>query len=373
VATFSEADRLLPTLERSFYVDPAIFALEQERIFARRWNLVGRAAQLTAPGDYLTAEIAGESVIVMRSAEGRLTAMLNICRHRGARLLLDERGSCGRSIRCPYHAWSYGHDGELLGAPNLREWIGDSREQLGLQRVAVEERYGYVWVNLDADGPSFADDVEAQLSARLGNAGRIDAWELARLRPGHSINYEINANWKLIVENFMECYHCSTIHPELTAVIPEFRGGVASQAAGSGYGSEIGEQIEGFTFDGRAGLEPLRLVPKEDRRRYFGITIVPGAFINLLGDHAVVHRVIPRSANHTTLECEWLFAPETLESGADIAPTVELFDRVNRQDFDACERCQHGAESNVYTHENVLVPLEHHLLAFYDEIRAAVI
>jgi Rieske 2Fe-2S family protein len=372
VATFSEADRLLPTLERAWYTDPEIFALEQQRIFARRWNQVGRSAQLAQPGDYLTAEIAGESVIVVRTAEGELAAMLNICRHRGARLLLEQHGSCGKTIKCPYHAWSYGQHGELLGAPNLREWVGDSREQLGLQRVAVEERYGFVWLNLDAEGPSFADDVEAQLHERLGDPSRIDAWELPRLRVGRTITYEIAANWKLIVENFMECYHCSTIHPELTAVIPEFRGGVASQAAGSGYGSTIGEQIDGFTYDGRAGLPPLPLVPDEDRRRYFGITIVPGAFINLLGDHAVVHRVIPRSANHTSLVCEWLFAPETLDSGADFDPTVELFDRVNRQDFDACERCQHGAESPTYRHENVLVPLEHHLLAFYEEIRGAV-
>ncbi|HEX3801542.1 MAG TPA: aromatic ring-hydroxylating dioxygenase subunit alpha [Solirubrobacteraceae bacterium] len=372
MATFSEADRLLPTLDRHWYVDPAIFAAEQERIFARRWILAGRGSDVPAPGDYVTVEIAGESVIVMRTADGGLSAMLNICRHRGARILLEERGSCGRTIRCPYHAWSYSPDGELVGAPNLRDWVGDSRHELSLQRLSVRERYGCVWVNLDPGAASSEDDVEVQIAARLGAADRIDAWELDRLRTGRSIVYEIAANWKLIVENFMECYHCTTIHPELVAVIPEFRSGIASQAGGSGYGSAIGDKVDGFTVDGRAGLEPLPLVPEDDRRRYFGMTIVPGAFINLLGDHVIVHRLIPKAVDHTTLVCEWLFPPETLDSGADIEPTVELFDRVNQQDFDACERCQLGAASRAYAHENVLVPLEHHLLGFYDQVRAAV-
>jgi Rieske 2Fe-2S family protein len=374
VATFSEADRsgLLPTLERSWYVDPAVFVAEQAAIFARRWVLAGRSSVLTEPGAYLTASVAGESVIVVRQPDGTVAAMLNVCRHRGARILLESHGVCRRRIRCPYHAWSYGLDGALAGAPNLREWVGDQQASLGLQTAAVHEEFGCLWVNLDPDGVRFADDVGAQVQRRLGDSDRIGAWELERLVTGRQITYDVAANWKLIVENFMECYHCTTIHPELVRVIPEFRGGVASQSAGPGYGSAVGQAVTGFTVDGRRGLAALPNVADEDRGRYFGMTITPSAFINLIEDHAIVHRLEPIAVDRTRVVCDWLFSPEALTDGADVDPTVELFDRVNRQDFAACERCQLGAASRIYAHENLLVPLEHHLKVFYDEVRAAV-
>jgi Rieske 2Fe-2S family protein len=364
--------QLMPTIAPSWYVDPDIFAREQTAIFGRRWILVGRAAEIPQPGAYITVAVAGDNVIVARQADGGVAAMLNVCRHRGARILLDWSGVCKKFIRCPYHAWSYGLDGSLKGAPNLREWIGESQDSLGLQRVAVREAYGCLWVNLDPDGVSFEHDVERQIRVRMGDLERIGAWELERLETGRRIVYDVRANWKLIIENFQECYHCTSIHPELTDVIPEFRGGVASQANGAGYGSAMGAQIEGFTVDGRPGLAPLPQVPEADRRLYYGMTITPSAFINLIGDHAIIHHIIPLAADRTTVVCEWLFDPEALAAGADIDATVELFDRVNLQDFEACERCQLGAGSPTYAHQGVLVPSEHHLEGFYAEVRAAV-
>jgi len=364
--------RLLPTLERSWYVDPQLFAAEQEAIFARRWILVGRSSELSEPGSYLTASIGGESVIVVRQTGGRVSALLNVCRHRGARILLDERGVCRRVIRCPYHAWSYGFDGALQGAPNLRDWAGDEQSSLGLQAVAVHEEHGCLWVNLDVDGISFEDDVGAQIHRRLGDGRTIENWELGRLLTGRRIVYDVAANWKLLIENFMECYHCTTIHPELVELIPEFRRGLASQSLGPGHGSGFGAQIAGFTVDGRPGLAPLPLLSEDDQRRYYGITITPSAFLNLIGDHAIVHRLEPVAVDRTKVVCDWLFPPETLSGGVEIDPTVELFDRVNRQDFEACERCQLGATSRLYAGNGVLVPLEHHLEQFYNEVRTAV-
>jgi Rieske 2Fe-2S family protein len=373
VTALSGADRLAPALDLSWYVDPEIFEREQRAIFARRWNLVGRSSEIPEPGCYITVSVAGDNAIVTRQQDGSVAAMLNVCRHRGARILLDDRGVCQKFIRCPYHAWSYGLDGSLRGAPNLRDWVGDSQSSLGLQTVRVREAYGCLWVNLDSDGMAFEDDVTRQIVHRMGDSERIDAWELDRLTTGRRIVYDVKANWKLIIENFQECYHCTSIHPELTDVIPEFRGGVASQANGPGYGSSIGEQIEGFTFDGRPGLEPLPNVPEADRRRYYGMTITPTAFINLIGDHAIVHHIIPLAPDRTTVICQWLFHPDALAAGADIDPTVELFDRVNSQDFEACERCQLGASSPTYRHDGVLVPTEHHLERFYAEVRSAVL
>jgi Rieske 2Fe-2S family protein len=373
VATVSKSDpRLVPSLDRSWYTDPAVLDAERERFFGRRWMLVGRTTELQSPGAYLTAEVAGESVIVIRQNDGTVEAMLNVCRHRGARILLDQRGSCARTIRCPYHSWSYGLDGSLRGAPNMRDAIGDARSGLGLQRVRVHEAHGCLWINLDANAPGFDEDTGAQLRARLRSDEALADWELGRLTTGHRIVYQVSANWKLIVENFMECYHCASIHPELVAVVPEFRDGIASQALPAGHGSALREDASGFTVDGREGLPALPELPEDSLRSYFAITLMPNAFVNLFEDHVVLHRLMPLAVDCTEVVCEWLFDPDVLAAQPEIGPTVELFDRVNRQDFEACERCQLGAQSRIYGHDNVLVPAEHHIAAFHDEVREAV-
>jgi Rieske 2Fe-2S family protein len=358
MATLSDPDPLLRSCpNRSWYTDPDVFEREQRSIFGRRWLLVDRSERLPYPGSYLTAPLAGENVIVIRQQDGSLRAMLNVCRHRGARILLEDRGSCQRTLRCPYHSWSYGLDGALLGA---------------LQHVRVHERYGCVWINLDPDAPAFDEDTGAQLRSRLGSDEAPAGWELERLTSGHRIDYDVAANWKLIVENFMECYHCSSIHPELVAVVPEFRDGIASQALPVGHGSSLRDTAAGFTVDGRSGLPTLPGLSEDAHRSYFAITLTPNAFLNLFDDHVVLHRLQPLASNRTRVVCEWLFAPEALAAHPKIGPTVELFDRVNRQDFDACERCQFGAASRIYKYENLLVPVEHHLATFHDEVRAAI-
>jgi glycine betaine catabolism A len=372
MATLSESDpRLVPCPDRSWYTDPGILDAELERFFGRRWMLIGRSAEIAEPGAYLTADVAGENVIVVRQADGTAAAMLNVCRHRGARILLDRRGACKRTIKCPYHSWSYGLDGSLMGAPNMREAVGDAQARLGLQPVRVHEAHGCLWINLSAEAPTFDEDTGAQLRARLVSDDAIGRWQLERLQTGHRITYEVAANWKLIVENFMECYHCSSIHPELVAVVPEFRDGIASQALPVGHGSPLRDDADGFTVDGRAGLPALPGLSPDTERRYYAITLMPNAFVNLFDDHVVLHRFTPLAADRTEVVCEWLFDSDTLAAHPEIGPTVELFDRVNRQDFEACERCQLGAASRIYDHDNVLVPVEHHITAFHDELRAA--
>ena len=178
------------------------------------------------------------------------------------------------------------------------------------------------------------------------------------------------ANWKLIVENFMECYHCATIHPELTEVLPEFTEGFAAQYF-VGHGAEFGPEIQGFTVDGSAGLDRIPGVADEQDRRYYAITVKPQVFINLVPDHVIVHRMFPLAADRTIVECDWLYLPSVVVSGQDLDRSVELFDRVNRQDFDACERCQPAMSSRVYADGGVLVPSEHHIAAFHDWLRGA--
>ena len=366
-------DSLLATLPGLHYTDPAVFALEQELIFERLWFCAVRAGDLPAPGAYRTVQVGRESVLVVRDRRGGIRAFLNVCRHRGAQLCTEDAGDARRTLRCPYHSWTYDLDGTLVAAPNLRTMPDVDRAEWGLHAVHVREWLGYVWVCLatDADGgpPSFEDTVLREVTDRLGSVAALDAYGTEGLGLGRRIRYDVAANWKLIVENFMECYHCATIHPELTTVLPEFTSGFAAQYY-VGHGAEFGPDVQGFTVDGSPGVERIPGVGAEQDRRYYAITIKPQVFVNLVPDHVIVHRMIPLAVDRTIVECDWLYLPSVLESGADLDPSVELFDRVNRQDFAACERCQPAMSSRAYAAGGVLVPSEHHLAGFHDWVRA---
>lgn len=252
-------------------------------------------------------------MLVSRSRDGSIKAFLNICRHRGAKLCTEESGEVKRAFQCPYHAWTYGLDGKLIAAPNLTSMPDIDRAGYGLIDVHVREWLGYVWVCLADTPPSFEEDVTGAVFARLGDAESIENYGTGGLRLGRRITYDVKANWKLIIENFMECYHCATIHPELTEVLPEFADGYAAQYY-VGHGAEFGEDIQGFTVDGSEGLDRIPGVAEDQDRRYYAIT-------------------------------------------------------VNQQDFDVCERTQPGTSSRAYTKGGVLVPSEHHIGAFHTWLR----
>jgi len=359
---------LIRTLPGRYYTDPGIFAAEQARIFESLWCCAVRSAELAGPGDFRTVQVGAESVLISRARDGGLRAFLNICRHRGARLCTAESGSVKRAFRCPYHAWTYGLDGRLIAAPNLTSMPDIDRVEYGLRPVHLREWLGYAWVNLADEPPSFDDTVIAAATERLGSAEAIGNYRVEELTVGRRISYDVRANWKLVVENFMECYHCATIHPELTEVLPEFADGYAAQYY-VGHGAEFGERIDGFTVDGSAGFEKLGSVPADQDRRYYAITVKPQVFINLVPDHVILHRMYPLAADRTVVECDWLYARNVVADGRDLSHSVELFHRVNLQDFAACERCQPAMSSRAYRDGGVLVPSERHIGAFHDWVR----
>ncbi|MEW2404347.1 aromatic ring-hydroxylating dioxygenase subunit alpha, partial [Streptomyces sp. NPDC046862] len=211
---------LIPTLPGEYYTAPEVFAQEQERVFEAMWFCVARAADLDKPGAFRTYQVGRESVLVSRSRDSSVRAFLNICRHRGAKLCTEESGEVKRAFQCPYHAWTYGLDGKLVAAPNLTSMPDIDRTEYGLVNVHVREWLGYVWVCLADNPPSFEADVQGAVVDRLGDVESIERYGIDDLTVGRRIAYDVKANWKLIIENFMECYHCATIHPELTEVLP---------------------------------------------------------------------------------------------------------------------------------------------------------
>jgi Rieske 2Fe-2S family protein len=361
---------LIPTLPGSTYTDPAIFALEQENIFERMWFCAVRGADLPDAGDFRTVQIGRESVLVTRSRDGSLRAFLNICRHRGAKLCVEETGTVKRNFQCPYHAWTYGLDGKLVAAPNLTSMPDVDRVEYGLKPVHLREWLGYAWLSLADEPASFEETVQQDVRERLGNLDAIGNYQVSELDLGRRITYDVKANWKLIIENFMECYHCATIHPELTEVLPEFADGYAAQYY-VGHGAVFGEEIKGFTIDGGEGFENLSGVDAEQDRRYYAITVRPQVFINLVPDHVIIHRMFPMAADRTIVECDWLYAKDVVATGKDVSRSVELFHRVNEQDFEACERCQPAMSSRAYRDGGVLVPSEHHIGEFHRWVQKA--
>ncbi|GAB2783505.1 aromatic ring-hydroxylating oxygenase subunit alpha [Streptomyces daliensis] len=358
------APSLLPTLPGRAYTDPEIFRAEQERIFESLWFCAVRAGDLDRPGAFRTVQIGRENVLVTRNRRGGIRAFLNVCRHRGARLCTQESGEVRRNLQCPYHAWTYDLDGKLIAAPNLTSMPDVDRGAYGLRGLHVREWLGYVWVCVAEEPPSFEETVLRDVAERLGDAGVIGHYRPEQLALGRRVTYDVRANWKLIIENFMECYHCATIHPELTEVLPEFADGFAAQFY-VGHGPEFAESAEGFTVDGGAGFGRLPEVPEAHDRRYYAITVRPQVFVNLVPDHVILHRMFPLSHERTVVECDWLYAPEVVASGADLSRSVELFHRVNTQDFEACERTQPAMDSRVYGDGGVLVPSEHHIGEFH--------
>lgn len=356
---------LIPTLPGASYVDPAVFDAECARIFEDMWFCAARESDLPKPGSFRTVQVGRESILISRTRRGEVRAFYNVCRHRGARICTEESGERARSFQCPYHAWTYDFEGKLVAAPNLTKMPDIDRVAYGLRTVHVRSWLGYVWVSLADEPPSFEDTVQQEVVDRLGTLDNIAGYDVANLSVGRRIVYDVAANWKLIVENFMECYHCATIHPELTEVLPEFADGLAAQYFVN-HGAAFGDDIAGFTVDGSAGLGVIPGLEEDRDRKYYAITIKPQVFVNLVPDHVIFHRMYPMAADRTVVECDWLYLPDVVESGRDVTASVELFHRVNQQDFEACERTQPAMSSRLYAAGGVLVPSEHHIAGFHD-------
>ena len=356
---------LLPTPGGDVYTDPEIFRLEQQNIFETMWNCVLRVDSLASAGEWKRVTVGREELIVVRTRKAGIQAYYNVCRHRGMRVCTTDEGK-SKTLKCGYHAWTYALEGELVAAPNLTSMPDVDRQEYGLKPVHVREWLGYVWVCLADEPPSFEETVLGEVRTRFGEVQSIDNYGIENLKLGESKTYEVEANWKLIIENFMECYHCATIHPELTEVIPEFADGLASQRKnGEIYGASFGSDIEGFTVDGSSGVAELPAIAPTQERKYYAITVKPQVFINTVPDHVIIHRMFPQSESRTIVVCDWLFMPEVVEQGMDISKSVELFHRVNQQDFEACELTQPSMSSKAYTRGGALVPSEHHIEEFH--------
>lgn len=334
-------DRPAYTLPGVWFTSPDVFAREQERIFATQWVCVGRSADIPEAGSYCLIEVAGESLILLRDHDGQIYAHYNVCRHRGARLCTEMQGRFHETIMCPYHAWTYRLDGTLAAARYMQDAPGFRRDDWPLLSAAVAEWDGFIFVSL-ADRPRpFAESFAPLI-------GKFQAWEMVRLQCGARITYEVAANWKLIVANYSECYHCPLIHPELVAISP-WQSGRNDLTSGPFLGGYMELTHESMTLNGQTRRPPLPNLPVEDHKRVYYYSIFPNLLLSLHPDYVMAHRLIPRRPDATTIICEWYFDPDVMAApDFDPSDAVEFWDRTNRQDWHVCELSQQGISSRAY-------------------------
>ncbi len=336
-----------PTLAGTDYTTSAVYDDERERIWWGGWICIGRAEEIPQPGDYLVRDLAGESIIVTRNRAGDIRAFYNVCAHRGTKLL-DDEPACGhvnKVFKCPYHAWSYDLDGQLIGTPNVDEDEFFERADYPLHHVAAESYAGFLFVNLSG-APG---DLVASLREGTESITHFERYRMDELRVGVRIVYEVAANWKIVVENFNECLHCPTIHPELVQVVPLYRFGEVWDEETRDDGNWMIEGATSFTKTGTSTLPPFPDLLPDDYRMYFGTYQFPNLMLNLHPDAGMSYIALPKGPAHTTVVSEYLFRPETIAAaGFAPEPVVELWDLISKQDWAVCERAQTGVGSRAY-------------------------
>jgi Rieske 2Fe-2S family protein len=300
---------------------------------------VGREDALRDAASPVTqrAVVVGDVPVLLTWSEGGLRAFANTCRHRGHELLAAGQTSSRRSVVCPYHAWSFHLSGELLAAPGFRDVPGFDADEHRLVELAVEVWHGWVFCSAArslADGPisSFADHI-GKLEEVIG------PYAPESLVLGARHTYEIAANWKVVTENYHECYHCPIIHPELCAVSPP-ASGTNHQRPGAWVGGamDLREGVATMSLTGESAGVPIPGV-EPGKVQYVGLW--PNLLISAHPDYVMTHRLVPLAPDRTWVECAWYFA----DGDVDPAYAVEFWDLTNRQDWAACESVQRGLAS----------------------------
>ncbi|HKS05155.1 MAG TPA: aromatic ring-hydroxylating dioxygenase subunit alpha [Gemmatimonadaceae bacterium] len=341
IESFKQGARTMPG---EYYTSPDILAEERERIFARQWNCAGRASALTTAGDFVVRDVAGESIIIVRGRDGTLRAFFNVCRHRGTRICDKTSGQFSETIQCPYHAWTYSTDGRLIGAPHMQDTDGFDKKDFPLHQAALAQHGGFLFVNVDKDPAPFESSFAPMIE-------RFTRYRLGELVVGHKVTYDVRANWKLVFQNYSECLHCPTIHPELTTVLP-YQSGANDLTEGPFLGGymEITPPNASATLTGRAcGLYVNPELSDEEHHRAFYYSLMPNMLLSIQPDYVNYYILTPVAADRTTVESEWMFAP-----GSASDPTfnpqdaVAFWDVTNKQDWDIVARSQLGVSSRRY-------------------------
>ncbi len=358
-------------LAREFYTDPGIFEHDMQYMLLGHWFCAGHVSSIPRAGDFLVVDMGSESVIIVRTAAGEVRALLNVCRHRGSRLVTGRSGKAQSArLTCPYHAWSYDLDGNLMAARQMPDSF--RRADMALKPLAVRIMEGLIFTTF-AREPLDLGGAAAALALSAG----VHGWATAKV--AHRELYSIKANWKLAVENYMECYHCTPAHPEFArrhvyarpaeqAADQEREGRTRAAALGivvpdidqygcaAGAGREsvavmrsaLHDGMASATDDGRTVARLMGVFSASDgNSTYFDI----GPISDFLAypDHGVIYRFIPRAADHTEMEVLWLVHQDAVEGvDYDVGRLTWLWKTTSAEDKKIVEMNQAGVNSRFF-------------------------
>ncbi len=319
--------------------DPALYERDLDEIFGRMWLCVGHNSRLRNPGDFFTVDLGRESIIVVANETGEPKAFLNVCRHRGTRVTSESSGNC-RGFLCPYHAWHYGLDGQLRAAPGMENVAGFERADYPLLSVRLETLLGFLFVNL-------ADDAEP-LDEAFGDFPDLARYELPRLERVARHDYDVATNWKLVCQNYHECYHCGIAHPQLHRVsdYSTVTDGDVTGRLFIGGPMSIRRGYRSMTLDGSSSRPPFRRIGEDDLRLVHYFNLLPNFLLSIAPDYVLTHHIWPRGPESVYIETEWFCAPEQIAADDfDISDAEDFWDMTNRQDWSLCENALLGLKS----------------------------
>jgi Rieske 2Fe-2S family protein len=347
-------ERVEAALPAAWYRDAGHYARELEAFWYSRWVAVGRQEELAAAGDWRVARIGTQSLVILRGEDGGVKAFHNACRHRGSVLCTQEQGSFARKrIVCPYHAWSYDLAGRLVGTPRRMETPDFRAADYSLHEVAADCWGGFVFVNLGRDARPLAESIGDREE-------RFKRYDLPGLRIGKRIVAEVRANWKVLAENFSECFHCPPVHPEFCAIVTSYQeAGAWGLRGGAEERAEYKAGAQTLTLDGSARLPPFPGLNDEEKGRLYAADMVlPNLFLNIHPDYVNTHLMFPTGPQSVRIVYDWLFEARHLPlPDADLQHYVALWEITNRQDARNCEWQQEGMQSRAFEH-GVYVPQE---------------
>lgn len=370
-------------LGQDFYLREDVFEIEVERIFLKSWVLAGHQSQVPEVGDFFVFEIAGESIIIVRSEGDRINALLNVCRHRGSRVCLEEQGRTARFV-CPYHAWTYDRDGELQVAPQVMDVLDTGKYPL--RRAKLENFHGLLFINFDINAEF------APIAADLGKV--LTPYDLPHTKLAHRESYRIRSNWKLAVENYCECYHCVPAHREFAVghgrarpegKVEDLKQDVLSRAQSCGLSAELCNRgwskaeavgldryvdryplLKGHVSGSRDGksVAPLLGTVKGFDGGATEFQVGPVSYGLVYCDYVVLYRFTPVRVNETNCEVFWLVRESAIEGkDYDLQDLIWMWDVTTRADKRIIEDNRRGMESRFFE-PGPFTPMEYYTQAF---------
>jgi glycine betaine catabolism A len=367
---------LTPGLPAKLYFDAPHYERELQRIWYRNWVYVGRTDDLARPRAFRTFDLGEQSILLVRDDEGTLQGFYNTCRHRGAALCRETTGVLrSGSIVCPYHAWVYNLRGDLLRTSSKVHAAGFKLADFPLYKVSVREWSGFTFVALTENPPPFDKLFDLPLE-------RLDAWPLQDLVVGHTLLKTIQSNWKIFWENYHECLHCPSVHPQLSQLVPIYGRGLLEERDDPhwrAHAQDPGPQFKGglrhgaatWSLSGEVTGVPFAALSAEDRRAgHIYLTGLPSVFLVAHVDYVRVVRLRPLGPERTELCVEYLFSPQALaDPKFDLRNVVDFTNQVMTEDAQVCELNQRGIKAIAHT-QGVIMPEEYAVKQFHEWIRA---